>query len=293
VSTQVTVLEEISLVTPLGVRFWDVAMEAPAGGGLSVVAYRDVWPEITWDAVEGHGGVYSFRALPGMQYALNGAGDDDYWNAHPPAVPYLLKVTDPQERYLSFQLSATLPCRGIFGLFASPLYTNLTPDASWIPIFSTPSRPISGPAGAIRAQLKDDNSGLPAAWAMVTVQSSGNIAATGLADDRGVISLALPYPEPRNFAFSSPLGSSVKLTDQTWPVDISIFYTPRPASPNLPFLEDLLQQGPAFAWNDTAHTGPASGFLLQFGNDLILRSLNSANGSPLPVLLVTPAGSPL
>ena len=34
-------------------------------------------------------------------------------------------------------------------------------------------------------------------------------------------------------------------------------------------------------------------FQLQFGNDLILRSQNSANGTQLPVLLVTPAGSPL
>jgi hypothetical protein len=296
-STPVIVIEQTKIVTPLGVRFWDVAMSAPAGGGLSVVAYRDDWPELTWNAVEGRNGVYSFRALPGLQYASSGMGDDAYWSTHPPNVPYLLSVTDPEDRYLPFQLSALLPCRGPIGIFASPLFTGLTPDPTWIPVFSLSSRPISGPVGAIRAQLQDDTTGLPASWATMTAQSTPGVAATGIADARGVISLALPYPEPRNFAFASPLGSSVKLTDQTWPVDISVFYTPSaskgPASTSLPFLEDLLQQGPAFAWANTAHSALGENFQLQFGNDLILRSLNSANGVQLPVLLVTPAGSPL
>ena len=292
-STSVTVLESVSLVTPLGVRFWDVAMEAPAGGGLTVTAYRDVWPELTWDAVEGRNGVYSFRSLPGLQYASNGLGDDAYWSANPPTVPYLLSVVDTQNRYLPFQLSVTLPCRGLSGLFASPVSTGLTPDATWIPVFSMPSRPVPGTAGIIHAQLQDDTTGLPASWAMVTAESSSGTPTTGIADARGVISLAFPYPEPRNFALTSPLGSSVKLTDQTWPVDITINYTPKASGTSLPFLEDLLQQGSAFAWEDSAHSAPAGSFLLQFGNDLILRSQNSANGTQLPVLLVTPAGSPL
>lgn len=292
-ASAVAVLEEISLVTPLGVRFWDVAAGTPAEGGLSVMAYRPVWPELTWTAVEGRNGVYSIRALPGLQRALNGAGDDAYWSANPPSVPYLLSVTDPQGRYLPFGLSLTLPARGIAGLFASPLFTSLTPDPTWIPVFSNPSRPISAPMGAVRAQLQDAVTGLPAAWASVTVQTAPGVSATGLADARGVISLPVSYPEPRNFALSSPLGSSVKLTDQSWPVDISVSYTRGAAGATLPLLEDLLQQKPAFAWADSTRSTPSGAFTLLFGSDLVLRSRNSANGTQLPVLFVTPAESPL
>ena len=198
-----------------------------------------------------------------------------------------------QNRYLPFQLSALLPVRGLFGLFASPPLAVQTPDATWVPVFSTPARPVAGVTAVIRADLQD-LSGAGASWAVVTAQAENAAPAIGIADDRGVISLALPYPELRTIPVSSPLGqAALKLGDQSWPVGIRIFWTPRATATETPDLEALLQQGEAFAWRDTAQTTPVTTVTLQFGNDLILRSLDSASGRELPYLLVTAAGSPI
>ncbi len=291
----VQVLEEITLVAPLGVRFWDVTAMSPAGAGLTVVAYPDKFPDLRTTAIVNHTGVYVFQDLPFLRRMENGSGDDDFWSANPGSIPFTVEVSDAQDRYLPYQFSLLLPWRGLYGLAGSPLSLSLTPDATWLPVFSSPSRPMPGPAAVVRTQLKDDTAKAGAAWALVTAQVPGSLVMTSLADDRGVMSLTLPYPEPRNSPFASPLGpGSLKLSDQTWPLLISVFYTPRPVNPSssvfvLPDLQELLNQGAATAWRDTAHSAPLNSFTLQFGRDLVLRSIDSGTGRELPVLLITPA----
>jgi hypothetical protein len=293
---QVTVLEQVVKVGPFGVRFWDVAAIAPAAGGLSVVAYPQSYPELRVDADVNHTNVYVFNDLPGMRSVENGRGDDDFWLENPPMIPFIVEVTDPQQRYLPYQFSALMPSHGLFMLGASPLSNTLTPDPTWLPLFSDPARTMPGPCAVIRALLKDDSVASPlatadnsaAAWALVTAQVSGAPVMTGLADDRGAVSMAVSYPEPRNSPFASPLGpGSLKLSDQTWPLTISVFYSANTGSGPLPDLESVLQQPVAKTWQDTAHSAPANNFTLQFGNELVLRSLDSATGLQLPVLLVT------
>lgn len=290
--TPVLVLDEITRVAPFGVRFWDVGAMAPAQGGLTVTAYPDTFPQLRSSAIENRSGVYSFSGLPGLRRVENGAGDDAFWAANPPAIPYTVEVTDSQDRYLPFLFATLFPVRGLFGFLGSPVSTSFTPDSTWLPVFSTPSRPLSGPSGVIRAQLQDDLSGGPAAWALMTAQAAGVPAVTALADWRGMVTLTLPYPEPPLGAPGSPLGTgAVKLTDQSWPVSITVFYAGIETQ-GLPDLGAILRQGTASIWSDTNHSALSSSFTLQFGNDLILRSLDSASGQPLPVLLVTMAGSP-
>jgi hypothetical protein len=291
-STEVVVLEQVTLTSPFGVRFWDVAAVTPAGAGLLVVAYPDALPGLRRTATEGPGGVHSFSGLPGLREVENGAGDDAFWSTNPPTVSYTVEVRDPEERYLPFRLSARLPVRGLFGWWASPLLTALTPDPTWVPVFSTPSRSMSGPGALVRAQLQDDLAGRPASGAVLTVRAPRLPPVTGLADDRGMLSLLQPYPEPVDNRSASPV-SSHRLTDQSWPVEIGVFYTRRESGQRLPDLHHIVQQGAAFVWRDTAHTTPANHFHLEFGRDLILRSIDSASGRELSVLLVTPAGSPL
>jgi hypothetical protein len=239
--------------------------------------------------------VYFFHGLPGMRRFENGIGDEDFWAANPPIIPFTVEVSDPQDRYLPYQFSVLLPVQGLYGVAESPLSLSLTPDATWLPVFSTPSRALPGPSAVVRAQLVDDSAKAPAAWALMTAQVPGSLLMTALADDRGVVSLTLPYPEPRNSPFASPLGAgSLKLSDQTWPLTVSIFYRPPLSSPVagdtvLTDLKTILGQSAATAWRDTAHSGPASSFTLQFGKDLVLRSLDSGTGRELPVLLITPA----
>jgi len=305
-STQVNVLETVTLVAPFGVRFWDVAMQKPAEPGLTVTASPDAFPELVSTAIVNRSGVYSFTHLPGLSRSAHGFGNADFWTANPPSIPYTFNVVDGGERYLPFRFSTLLPVKGLFGLFSSPLSTALTPDATWLPLFSTPSREVPGPAATIRAQLRDDTLPSPppalppapvtAAWALVTAQFAGAQSVTGLADQRGVITLAAPYPEPRNAPVHSPITSPLgvggaKLADQTWPITISIFYTPGNGGEDLPDLPTLLKQSAATAWNDSSHSAPATNFTVRFGNDLVLRSLDFVSGRQLPVLLITPAGS--
>jgi len=133
---------------------------------------------------------------------------------------------------------------------------------------------------------------MAASWAIMTAQAPGLPLVTALADDRGVVTISQPYPEPVDHGTTSPL-SAPKLTEQSWPVKISVFYNSAKGSQPLPNLLDILKQGNAISWRDTAHTAAADQFYLKFGRDLILRSLHSTSGRELPVLLVTPAGSPL
>jgi hypothetical protein len=293
---QVTVLEQVVKVGPFGVRFWDVTAMAPAGAGLSVVAFPASFPELRSDAGQNHTGVYFFHDLPGMRRVENGSGDDDFWTANPPTIPFIVEVSDPQQRYLPYQLSVLMPAHGLFTLAGSPVSTTLTPDPTWLPVFSDPARLMPGPKAVIHALLKDDAlasplataEDSPAAWALVTAQISGSLMMSGLADDRGAVSLSVPYPEPTNSPFGSPLGpGSLKLSDQTWPLTISVFYSETTGVGLLPDLEAVIQQPAAKTWRDTAHSAPIDTFTVQFGKELVLRSLDSATGRELPVLLVT------
>lgn len=298
---EVQVLEELTWVAPFGVRFWDVAAMTPAEIGLTVVAYPNAIPELRSTAGINHSGVYFFHGLPGMRRFENGdGGDEAFWAANPPKTPFTVEVSDPEDRYLPYQFSVLLPVRGLYGLGGSPLLSSFTPDSTWLPLFSSPSRILPGPSGVVRAQLQDDAAKAPASWALMTGQIAGSLTVPALADDRGVVTLTIPYPEPTTSPFASPLGpGSLKLSDQTWPLEVSIFYTPQITSPGfispesadfvLPDLETILQQRQATAWQDTAHSAPVANFTLQFGKDLVLRSLDSVSGRDLPVLLITPA----
>jgi hypothetical protein len=291
-SSQVLVLEQITLTAPFGVRFWDVATSAQAESGLSVIAYPNHFPELRTSATEGPSGVYSFSGLPGLRDAEKGSGDDAYWAANPPVVPYTVQITDLALRYLPFQFSVSLPVRELFSKWDSPISTGLTPGSDWLPIFSTPSRILPGPLGAVRATLQDDARGGPAAWTLLTVQAPGLPALTALADERGVVSLYQPYPEPAGSGSSSPLVNP-NLTNQTWPITVSVSYDGIQAVNNSPDLDQVLRQSAAFVWRDSAHTFSVNEFQLIFGTELVLRSLDSNSGRDLPVLLVTSATSPL
>jgi hypothetical protein len=293
VTPQVQLLDEITLVAPFGVRFWDVAMASPAEQGLTVIAYPDVFPELRTTASWNGAGVYSFSGLPGLRLAENGAGDDAYWAANPPSVEYTIEVSDAANRYLPFELPVLLPFRGLYGLSSSPLLPLPVPDDTWVPVFSTPARPVAGLSGTISADLQDF-SGTGAAWALVTAQPFGLPPAIGIADNRGVISLPIPYPEFRSASAGSPTGMApLKLSDQNWPVEVRVFFSPTGSQETYPDLGALLQQQEALVWRDTSDSAFGATFTLEFGNELILRSLNLATGRDLPYLLVTVPASPL
>ena len=289
-SSPVIVLDELTKVAPLGLRFWDVALNEPAGSGLNVIAYPTASSDLKTTAFSNSAGVYSFVGLPGLHRVENGAGDDAFWAANPPSVNFTVEVNDPNDRYLPFSFSVKLPAQRLFGFASSPPFLGTVPDSSWIPVFSTASRTFGSLAATIRAQLQDDGPKAPAAWALVSAQFAGGPAMLGVADGRGMVTLSIAYPEPPNSPFTSPLGAgSLKLTNQKWPITISVFYTPQPDPNGIPDLAKTLNQHAANVWAGTNHAAAAGGFAVNYGQELILRSLNSTNGQPLPVLLITTA----
>src|SRR5436309_10345108 len=116
--------------------------------------------------------------------------------------------------------------RGLFGFWSNPLVTALTRDPRWLPIFSAPSQPMLTSSASIRAQLQDDSTPsrpAPASWAILTVEAPGLPLVTGLADERGMMSISQPYAEPIDSGVTSPL-SAPKLTVQSWLVRGGVFY---------------------------------------------------------------------
>ncbi|MDP9170937.1 MAG: hypothetical protein M3N54_10000 [Acidobacteriota bacterium] len=284
-SPSVAVLEQVTCVAVLGIRFWDVAAFRAVGAGLTVEAYPVGVPELRTTAVVGRGGIYSFHGLPGMRRDEIGLGDDAFWQSNPPQAPFTVEVADAGGQYLPFRLSVLLPVRGVFGLFESPFSTGLTPDATWIPVFSTPARPVPGAMAVARAQLLDTLAGTPAAWAFVTVRTAGQPPAVGVADQRGIVAVQFAYPEPRNFALGSPLRTGgVKWVDQSWPVAVNVLYAPGRINDARPELSQTLGQ-PAAAVNPAA-------FTLLAGQELSMKSVGP-DGREISDLLLTPAGSPL
>jgi hypothetical protein len=287
-------LEEVTLLQPLGLRFWDGVTQSFVGDGLSVTAWPAANPNRALDATLNRSGVYSFRGLPGMREVESGAGDDAFWAAHPPSDDLVVQVLDPEGRFLPFQLRVQAPQRGIYR------YPG-TPDglANSIPVFSMPSRTIPVNTAVVRAELYDHVNHCPAAWAVMDVSADGQPPVRGIADTLGRVQVALPYPEPRNFGIGSPLGpAGIKLQDQSWPVTVSVSYTRGPAPvPAIPDLGQVLSQSPATAWADTDLTQIFGGATLAFGQELILRSWQLGNSPPARIwtstLSITPAGSPL
>jgi hypothetical protein len=262
----IDVQEELTIVTPLGVKFRDESTGAQVSDALVVTLHPDGIPDLKVSGVENRGGVFVFRRLPGMREIENGAGDDAFWSAHPPAFDFVLEVSDRAGRFLPYAFALKLPVRRLLTLpVASPPAAN---DA--MPLFSAPARITPEVFGVIRAEIRDQANGEPAAWALVEATTEQRMV-RGLCDQRGQLMLPLPYPRP-HLTLGSPLhAGGPSVTDQSWNVDLAVRYARRVPVPDRPDLEDILTQPIAFTTSAT----------LRFGQELLLAPL-----------LITPAGSP-
>ena len=294
--TDVAVLERLTRVTPLGVRLLDAATGSFVTDGITADAYPRVDPERRTRALVNRSSVFVFNRLPGMNEVERGAGDEAYWAAQVPRYPFVLEVQDAQSRFLPFTLDVLLPVRRLltFG-FGSPLGSPLSPPSSadrWLPIFSSPSRPLPDGMAVLRAEIVylDGTTQRPAAWALVEARGPGQPLATGMADAGGRVFLPLAYPKPI-VVLGSPATPRVPITAQTWPIDVTVRFARAATVSAMPNLTAALTQPAATAWSDTAQTTPLTQATLRFGRDLVLASLD-ATGTP-STLLITPAGSPL
>ena len=296
----VHVLERLSILAPLGIRFRDTVSQALIADGLIVTAYPFSSPLRRVQGFPNRSGTYVLHNLPGMRDIEQGAGDEEFWANLPPKRPFVVEVVDANRRFQPFSLTVDLPVRGLLTLeclLGSP------PDAGMpaIPLYSAPARTAPGAMAVLRTTLavpqaplhpQDPLTTLPAAWAMLEVHSAGQPPVRGFADAQGRVALIFPYPEPLDFADDpedpTSLAAGLPLTEQIWAVQLQAMYTPLLPVPPIPDLCAILMQSPAQLWQDSAQTQQLAEVQLRFGQELVVRSHDTATGQPLSNLFITP-----
>jgi hypothetical protein len=292
--TSVAVLERISMVCPLGVRFRDDATGAYVTDSLSVIVYPASQPELQASGVTNSSSLFVFRNLPGLREIENGSGDAAFWSELTPRFDYVLEVRDRSGRYLPFRLPIQLPQRGILGIeltspVSSPAAVQTGREEGWLPLFSSPGRAAIDGMGMLRAELRDAGTQMPAAWALIEAKAGEQRLVTGMADREGRVMMPLFYPKPV-ITLGSPGNTNTPLTQQAWTVAITVRYRRREPAPEIPDLVDVLTQPAATAWQQTSPPTPWTQATLQFGREL--RLATASGGVETATLLITPAGSP-
>ena len=261
--TSVVVLERLTIVAPLGVRFRDEATGAYVTDSLNVTVHPEWQPEVRTTGVPNTSSVFGFHDLPWMR-------DVDF-DATP--FEFVLEVVDRSGRFLPYRLPLLLPHEGILEQ----------------PLFSSPSRaPVDG-MGVLRAELIDAGTQKPASWALIEAKAGEQRLVTGMADREGRVMLPLFYPKPV-ITLGSPGTPNTPLAQQTWAVDFTVRYRRREPVPEIPDLVDDLAQPAATAWEQTSPPAVWTQATLHFGREL--RLATAAGGAGTSTLLITPAGSP-
>jgi hypothetical protein len=282
----VTVISErFTRTALLGVRFWDRVSGRPVADGLELI-------ETSSGAAATYGphGVFAFHDLPGFSDSAYGAGDDSFWASPPKRAPFTFRLRDRERRFLPFTFDADVPARGLFtedcGMAASP------PDiVGVVPLFSAPSRVAPGALARVSADLWDAEAGKPAAWAVLEVSTGGTPAYRGVADEAGRVIVLFAYPEPPLHAASPPPPpGSRALSNQTWPLTLTVRYAPAamsppspdPASGEPPDLCAVLTQPQGTLLATDSPVTPLGSQLLAFGRELPLRTPGHSELHVLP-----------
>lgn len=295
----IRVMEQLSRIAPLGVRFHDEATGAPVGDGLRVSAFPEHLPAARKPSVVNRSGVHVLMDLPGLrdlEYGDGDAGTDAWWAALPARRPYIVEVQDTLGRFLPCAFKAELPHRGLFApdCITSPLspLSPLSPgDGPSVPLFSAPARQAAVPLAVLRAELWDIHARIPAAWAYVEATLTGGATVRGVADADGRLALFFQYPEPVDFAPGSAVDASSlpagpPLLEQAWALQVRVHYARHTPVPELPDVCTTLSQPPVGVWADTSSPLELLEPTLRYGQELVLRT-QDAPGSRL---WITPTG---
>jgi hypothetical protein len=288
------VIDRLTRVAPLGVRFFDAVTKKPVGG-LAVTARATSNPARRIAMFANPSGVYVLQNVPALRDFENGEGDEAFWVHIPTTKPYIVEARDPRGQFLPCTFEAAVPTHRLFQWTCGPGASPLEPGDTDVPLFSAPARAVPEGMAVLRGDLYDPVADVPAAWAVLAVSYEGRLLGRGIADQRGQVSLIFAYPPPVDFEPLSPMVTGVALWQQQWTLQLRVGYAPAPAVPDVLDLcvaLDQLASRPADIW--TVWTGPAgtqklTEAVLKYGQALILRSLDAVGGKPLARLFVTPA----
>ena len=282
------VLERVSRVTPLGIRFVDQATGRDVAESLVVEVYGSGRPELRVTAHPNRSGLFCVTQLPGPRDPTFefGDGGPEFW-AGVRERAFVIEVHDRRGQFQPFTLEQRLPVQGL----AVPACLASSPPVDHVPLFSAPSRIVPAGMAVIRAELRarvahadGSTTTVPAAWAVLAATVAGQPTVRGVADREGRVAILIPYPEPVTTSArlsSPPFDSGTGLWDQEWPVRLEAFYEPQALPPAVPDLCRTLGQAFTPLWADVEATRPVSGVALQYGRELIV-----------PVLVVGPVRPP-
>ncbi|MCI0394372.1 MAG: hypothetical protein L0332_20115 [Chloroflexi bacterium] len=280
-------LETVTTVTLLGIRFWDAAEDKQVSDGLRVTAWPETAPALVVGAFHTASGNYAFQGLPGLEALEYPAGSEGGAVASPPASrPFLVEVYDQLHRFLPCRFQVTLPLP-YPGLYRPAPGSPPDDNPARFYLFSAPTRSTAPGLAAVRGCLVEQNTDRPAAYTVLEIEVNGR-RWYGLADERGCAAVLFPYP-----TFITRLGASppgLPLSQQIWPLTLRIRYSPSLVAGlvagELPTLGQLLNQPEATLWpNEIGPDTTALSLNLTFAQELVLRT-----GSQ-PTLWVGPGAS--
>ncbi len=266
-------LEQVLVVTPLGIRFWDAARDSAVTSGLVVTARPESSPRQARTATRTRSGVYAFFGLPGMRSV-------EYPPAAGPASPpaterFIVDVADAERRFVPVTFRVDAPFVGIYpiGLGASLPGTG----APGFYLFSSATRSGATDLAVLRATLTERATGAPAAHAVLEVTLPEGQRLFGLADAEGQVAVLFPYPRFATVISSPPRSSGAASRPSDWPVAVRVRYGPGGQTivlPDLvPELSSLFMQPFVDIWPGAS--GPPESELstsLVFGRELVLRT---------------------
>jgi len=292
IANPVRLIERLRVVTPLGIRFWDPALNAPVDDGLIVRASLDGRRDLPRQAFRTRSGIYAFQGLPGLQAAEYPSNGDVFGGSPAATTRFTLQVDDEQRRFLPTVFRVDAPYRGIF-----PTETPASPGAAVPPgvyLFSAPTRPTPSTLAVLRAHLVDQRglaTNSPAAFAVLEVEMPGPAVWYGVADSQGSVLVLFPYP---TFAVAPATPSPPGNPQQSWTATVRVRYAPGslvfPSGSAVPDVRSVFSQPIGQIWA-TSPTNPAPAVTdlsarLFFGQPLILRTDSE------PDLVVGSATSP-
>ena len=216
----------LRIVTPLGIRFRDIALEAPITHGL-VTFVKSRWSSQPPSRVGTNAsGVFGFHGMPGLHdFEYPQELDAPALASPPDARPFVVMVADPLGRFLPAVFGIELPLAGL----ASPPTIDLDPDPAPVLdafLFTAPTRAVTCEFAAVRADLWDLDLQAPAAHARVRV-TVGDRSRLGVADERGRLLVLVPSPLLERLRLGSPPGlGQAPPSSHTVPVTLDVWHRP-------------------------------------------------------------------
>lgn len=256
----VQVLERPLSRTLLGMRFRDAVTGAQVRDGLSAEA----WPlegGRRCRAFRTRSDIYAFGRLDGLGEVERGELPLEFGGS--PGAPqrtFVVAVDDARGRYLPLTLLVDLPLRypGLY-LEADPAPPGGTP-MDGVRLYRAPSFRPEPWLAAVRGELRDADSGAPAAHARLRLSLEGGAEVTGYADDAGRFLVMAPLPPSIAQLGASPMVIPESTSERRWAATLAVDWEGvAPEVPNgaaVPDQLSLLLQPPAQVLADAA--GPAA-----------------------------------